>query len=329
MKKREIPGLVITVIQNGKATKKSAYGYANLEWNIKTTKETAFEIGSTTKQFTASAIMLLVQDGKLSLDDLISKHLKNTPEHWSNITVRQLLNHTSGIKSYTSMNNGRGFELTERLTQEQFIKLISAQPLVNQPGDAWKYCNSAYNLLGYIIENVSGKTYYEFLGERIFNPLGMTASTNREPSILIPYRAAGYEKNRQRQRVNRDYDLTDIWAAGAIVSTMGDMAKWDAALNTDKILSASSKKEMWTITRLNDGTTKNYGLGWYVDTLDGHKNIGHSGSTSGFSASFQRFPDNKLTIILFCNSGESGVATALAKKIATFYLPKAVAIKLP
>ncbi|MBA4149983.1 MAG: beta-lactamase family protein [Verrucomicrobia bacterium] len=327
MKKREIPGLAITIVQNGRAVKTSSYGAANLEWGNRVTKETAFEIGSTTKQFTASAIMLLVQDGKLSLDDKIAKHLKNTPAHWTNITVRQLLNHTSGIKSYTGINNGQGFELTKRLSQEQFIESIGAYPLEYQPGDAWKYCNSAYNLLGYIIENLSGKTYFEFLGERIFNPLGMTATTNREPSVLIPYRASGYEKNRQGKLVNRDYDLTDIGAAGAIVSTVGDMAKWDAALNSEKILSAASKSEMWTITQLNNGTTKNYGLGWYVDTLEGHTNIGHSGSTSGFSASFQRFPDNKLTIIVFCNSGEGGVATALAKKIATFYLPEIVVKK--
>lgn len=324
MEKREIPGLAVTVIQNGKTTKTATYGYADLEWKNKVTKETVFEIGSTTKQFTASAIMLLVQEGKLSLDDKISKHLKNTPSHWNDITVRHLLNHTSGIRSYTGISNGKGFELTERLTQDQFIQLIGTHPLENQPGETWKYCNSAYNLLGYIIENRSGKTYFEFLGERIFNPLGMTATTNREPSILIPFRAKGYEKNRQGNRVNRDYDLTDIWAAGAVVSTVSDMAKWDAALNSEKILSTSSKNEMWTLTRLKNGTTKNYGLGWYVDTLENHKNIGHSGSTSGFSASFQRFPDNKLTIILFCNSGEGGVATTLAKKIATFYLPETV-----
>ena len=225
------------------------------------------------------------------------------------------------------MNNGRGFELTERLTQEQFIERLAPEPLVNQPGDAWKYCNSSYNLLTYIIENASGKDYFEFLGDRIFSPLGMTSTTNREPSILVPYRASGYEKNRQRKRVNRDYDLTDLRGAGAVISTVGDMAKWDAALNTNDILSEASKNEMWTITRMNDGSTKNYGLGWYVDTLEGHKNIGHSGSTSGFSASFQRFPDAGLTVILFCNSGEGGVATALAKKIATFYLPKAVVQK--
>ncbi|MFN7140340.1 MAG: serine hydrolase domain-containing protein [Limisphaerales bacterium] len=323
MQKREIPGLAVAIIQNGKAIKTSTYGYANLEWQNKVTKDTVFEIGSVTKQFTAAGIMLLVQDGKLSLDDKINQHLKDTPPHWDNITVRQLLNHTSGIKSYTGIN--KGFELTARLNQEQFIQLIGTYPLEFQPGDNWKYCNSTYNLLGYIIENISGKTYFEFLGERIFAPLGMNATTNREPSIIIPRRASGYEKKRQsRERINRDYDLTDVWAAGAIVSTLGDMAKWDAALNTSNILSEASKAEMWKSTKLNNGTVKHYGLGWYVDPFEGHKNIGHSGSTSGFSASFQRFPDHKMTIILFCNSGESGVATALAKKIATFYLPETV-----
>ncbi len=324
MKQHEIPGITLAIIQNGKKIKADGYGFANLEHKVPATKDTVFEIGSVTKQFTAAGIMLLVQDGKLSVDDKISTHLKDTPPFWSKITVRQLLTHTSGIKSYTGLP---GFELTEHLTQAQFIEKIGAFPLEFQPGDKWDYCNTAYNLLGFIIENVSGKNYWDFMGERIFGPLGMNSTTNREPSILIPNRADGYEKNKSGKLVNRDYDLTDIFSAGAIVSTVGDMAKWDAALNTGEILSAASKNEMWTATKLNKGATKLYGFAWYVEPLDGHKNIGHSGSTSGFSASFQRFPDDKLSIIVLCNSIESGIATTLAKQIAKMYFADAVAKK--
>jgi CubicO group peptidase (beta-lactamase class C family) len=283
-----------------------------------------FEIGSVTKQFTAAGIMTLVQQGKLSVDDKISQHLTNTPPIWKDITVRHLLTHTSGIKSYTGLD---GFELSKHLTQEQFIERVGAFPLEFQPGEKWSYCNTAYNLLGFIIENLSGKNYWDYMGEKIFGPLAMSSTTNREPSILIPNRADGYEKDKNGKMINRDYDLTDIFSAGAIVSTLGDMAKWDAALNTDEIVSEASKNAMWTATKFNDGTIKNYGFAWYVDALDGHKNIGHSGSTSGFSASFQRFPDDKMTIILFCNSGESGIATTLAKQIAKFYFNGNIAKK--
>ena len=323
MKKRDIPGLALMLVREGKPAKTGTYGLANLEWKTPVSGDTVFEIGSVTKQFTAAGIMLLVQDGKLDLEDKISVHLPNTPPAWAQITVKQLLNHTSGIKSYTGLD---GFELTRRLTQAQFIKEIGTHPLEFAPGDAYKYSNSGYSLLGYIIENASGKSYWDFLGERIFTPLKMTSVTNREPSLVIPKRASGYEKNKKGARINRDYDLTDIFAAGAIVSTIEDMAKWDAALYGEKILSVASKEQMWTPTRLNNGTLKLYGLGWSVEPHNGHKNIGHSGSTSGFSASFQRFPDHKLTVIVLCNSGESGVATKLAKAVAELLLPAKVAV---
>lgn len=319
MEKRDVPGVALTVIQNGKRAKTGAYGYANLEHNVEVTRDTVFEIGSVTKQFTAAGIMLLVQDGKVSVDDKISKHLKNTPPAWKEITVRHLLVHTSGIKSYTSIE--KGFELTEHLTQEQFIKLIGAYPLESRPGEKYSYCNSAYNLLGYIIENGSGKSYWQFLGERIFGPLGMTTTTNRDPDLIISNRAQGYEKSRRSgNRVNRDYDVTDVFAAGAIVSTLSDMAKWDAALDGNEVLSAASKSQMWTPLKFNDGTSREYGFGWKLDASEGHKRIWHSGSTSGFTASFQRYPDDRLTVILFCNSGADSVASNLAEKVAHLYL---------
>src|ERR1700722_20240148 len=153
LKKHPIPGLALEIIRNGKCIKRAGYGVANLEWPAPVTPETVFEIGSVTKQFTAAGILLLVQEGKLSLDDKISLHLKDTPEIWKDITVRHLLTHTSGIKNYTVLD---GFELRQHLTQAQFIKLMGSQPMVFQPGEKWSYCNSGFNLLAYIIENVSG-----------------------------------------------------------------------------------------------------------------------------------------------------------------------------
>jgi len=315
MQKHQIAGLALLVTKAGQPVKTNGYGVANLEWNVPVTKDTVFEIGSITKQFTAACILLLVEDGKLSLDDKISRHLKSTPASWSNITVRHLLTHTSGIRNYTTED---GFELRLHLTQEQFIQKIGAFPLDFQPGDGWKYCNSGYNLLGFIVENASGKNYWDFIRERIFQPLQMTNTTSRIPGIIVPHRASGYEMN-HHVPINRDYDLTDLFSAGAIISTTMDMAKWDAALNGDQLLKESSKAQWWTPAKLNSGKIQNYGFGWFLDPLNGHKNIGHGGATSGFSATIQRFPDDRLSIIILCNADETGVASAIAKKLAPLY----------
>lgn len=324
IKKREIPGAALTIIRDGKSTKTAAYGFANLELKSPVKRETVFEIGSVTKQFTAACILILQQEGKLSVDDKIAKYFSETPDAWSNVTIRHLLNHTSGIKSYTGLN---GFELTKHLTQKQFITALWELPLEFAPGEQWKYSNTGYSLLGYIVENVSGKNYWDFLGEKIVGPLDMTSTTNREPSLIVPNRADGYEKKRNGTLINRDYDLTDVFAAGAIVSTVGDLAKWNDSLNTEKILSNASKSAMWTSGKLNNGKETDYGFGWRVGPYEGRKNIGHSGSTSGFSASLQRFPDDKITVIILCNSGEEGVATILAKKTASFHFKKQKAVE--
>jgi CubicO group peptidase (beta-lactamase class C family) len=314
MAEHRIPGIALRIIQDGKSTKTATYGLANLELDVPVKAETVFEIGSVTKQFTAAGILLLAQDGKLSVDDPISRHLKNLPGAWTNITIRHLLSHTSSIKSYTGLP---GFELTRHLTQEQFIRAIGEYPLEFQPGESWKYCNSGFNLLGYIIENVSRKSYWDFLKERIFRPLEMSATRERRPGDIIPNRAAGYEQTNQIW-INRDYDLTDVFAAGAIVSNIGDLTKWNAALDGDAILNTVSKELMWTPTKLNNGKITRYGFGWYIDSVEGHKSIGHGGSTSGFSASIQRFPDDKVAAILLSNTDEQ-IATKLARHIATFY----------
>ncbi len=315
MEKRQIPGLALTIILDGKETKTAAYGFANLELKAAVQSETVFEIGSITKQFTAAGILLLQQEGKLSVDDKVSKFVTNVPDTWTNITLRHLLNHTSGIKSYTGLD---GFELTKHLTQEQFIKKLAALPMEFAPGDEWKYCNSGYNLLGFVIENVSGKKYWDFMEQKIFGRLGMSSTTNRDPSIIIANRADGYEK-KKGMLINRDYDLTDVFSAGAIASTVGDLAKWNAALDSGKVLSADSRSQMWTSGKLNNGKLTGYGFGWRLEPFEGHKNIGHSGSTSGFSASLQRFPDDKICVIVLCNSDETNVATTLAKTIGGFY----------
>jgi CubicO group peptidase (beta-lactamase class C family) len=312
MEQRRIPGVALQVIRNGQPVKTGMYGFANLEWKLPVTPETVFEIGSLTKTFTSAGILLLAQEGRLSVDDRLAKHLPEIPAAWTNVTLRHLLTHTSGIKSYTGLD---GFELTGRQTRAQFIARLTPQPTEFEPGEKYKYSNSGYNLLGHVIESVSGTNYWAFMTRRIFRPLGMTATTDRDPRNIIPNRASGYERT-NRVHINRDYDVTDVFAAGAIVSTIGDLARWNAALDSDELLSAQSKSLMWTPGRLNDGTPITYGLGWRIETVEGRRKVGHSGSTSGFSASLQRHPDRKLAVIVLTNTDEQ-IAARLADRIAS------------
>jgi D-alanyl-D-alanine carboxypeptidase len=314
MQLHRIPGAALLVIHTNETVKRIGYGIATLEWKTPVTPETAFEIGSVTKQFTAACVLVLAQEGKLSVDDPIEKHLHGTPETWHAITIRHLLTHTSGLVSYTGLD---GFELRRHLTQEQFIRALAGHPLEFQPGHSWKYCNTGFNLLGFIIENISGKDYWTFLGERILGPLGMRSTTNRTPALIIANRAAGYEQT-NHVCINRDYDLTDVFSAGAIISTVDDLARWSRSLDTGKLLNPATRKDMWTPARLSDGSSTKYGFGWRIDEVEGHPNIGHGGSTSGFSASIQRFPNDALAVILLTNTDEQ-IATTLARKIATFY----------
>lgn len=317
MQKRHIPGAAVAVIRNGKIIKVKGYGLANVELNVPVTTSTVFEIGSVTKQFTASAIMMLVQEGKIALDDSISKYLEGLPEAWSAVTVHHLLTHTSGVKNYTGLS---GFEWSKHLKNDEFIKAVSGFPLDFQPGARWSYSNTGYNLLGMIVEKASGKPYWQFMSERIFKPLGMNATRDRDPHIIIPNRADGYEWENGALEI-RDGNLTELFSAGATVSTILDLAKWDAALNTEIFLKRSSLEKMWSPVRFNDGTTYTYGFGWNTDVFRGHRIIRHGGQTAGFSSSFNRYVDDHLTVLALCNLGDIGVAGILARVVAKVYIP--------
>jgi CubicO group peptidase (beta-lactamase class C family) len=312
MSRRDIPGLALATVRNGKVEKMRGYGIADLENGTPVNADTIFEIGSITKQFTATLIMMLIEERKLRLDDRLPRFLAGTPDDWSKITVRHLLTHTSGIRNYTGLD---GFEVSRHLTAGEFVRSLGGHPLESEPGDKFVYCNSGYNLLGFIIEKVSGQSYWEMLRARILVPLQMNSTFSRD----LPRRsnqALGYEKKDGRL-VPRDSNLTDVFAAGAIVSTAGDLAKWINALGSGKLLKPATLAQMWTPTKLNDGTIYAYGFGWRLDDYKGHKNVGHSGSTSGFSASLQSFPERKLTVIVLCNLGEQAAATSIARGVAT------------
>ncbi|HMC29122.1 MAG TPA: serine hydrolase domain-containing protein [Verrucomicrobiae bacterium] len=315
MTRREVPGLALAVIEGTNVSKLKGYGVADRQSGRPVTAETAFEIGSITKQFTATLILMLREDGKLRLDDRLPRFLAGAPDDWSAITIRHLLTHTSGIRNYTGLD---GFEVSRHLTAEQFVRAIGAVPLDFKPGEKFSYCNSGYNLLGFIIEKVTRQSYWDVLRQRIFSPAQMNSSFSRNLPGSVN-RAAGYEK-KGGQLVARDSNLTDVFAAGAIVSTATDLTKWILALNSEKLVKRSLIEELWKPVKLNDGSAYPYGFGWRLEDYKGRKNIGHSGSTSGFSATLQRFPDQHLTVIVLCNLGEQAVATVIARGVANLRL---------
>lgn len=317
MQERNIPGAAVAVIRNGKTTKVKGYGLASLEFQVPVTTDTVFEIGSVSKQMTAAGILLLVQDGKIRLDEKISSYLPGTPDVWSNITVRHLLTHTSGIKSYTGLG---GFDLSRRLSMEQFIKQLAEHPLEFVPGEKNIYSNSGYNLLAYIIETQSGKKYMDLMRERIFRPLGMNRTGDRDPQFIIPLRASGYEWRIDRY-TGRDGNLTDLMGAGSITSTIEDMIKWEAALRGDALLRPETKREMWTQFTFNNGTRSVYGLGWRISDVRGHKLIGHTGQTAGFGAAIFRYVDQNVTVILLTNLGELGMGSLIATSVVKKFIP--------
>jgi D-alanyl-D-alanine carboxypeptidase len=317
MQERNIPGVALAVVKNGRVEKLGTYGYASLEFDVPVSGDSVFEIGSVSKQMTAAAIMLLVEEGKVKLDEKISAYLPNTPDSWRDVTVRHLLTHTSGIKSYTGLS---GFELSRRLTLEQFIKQLSEHELEFTPGERNIYSNSGFNLLAYIVQSQSGKPFMDFMRERIFLPLGMTRTADRDPRFMIKQRVTGYEW-RMGGIQGRDGNLTDLMGAGAIVSTINDMIKWEMALRGDKFLKPESKKEMWTQFTFNNGERSVYGFGWRIADIRGHRLISHTGQTAGFGAAIFRYVEQDVTVIFLSNNGEVGLPGPLAANIAKVYIP--------
>lgn len=317
MAKRHIPGASVAVMKDGKVVKIKGYGVASLEHKVPVTSDTVFEIGSVSKQMTAAAIMLLVEDGKVSLDEKISAYLPNTPDTWRDVTVRHLLTHSAGIKSYSSLD---GFALLQRLKVADFIKLLSPHPLEYIPGERNIYSNTGFSLLAYIIEARSGKPYIEFMRERIFRPLGMNKTDDRDPEYIILNRASGYEWRGDRY-AGRNWDLTDLKGAGSIVSTIDDMVKWNVGLDGQTFLKTASKAEWWKRFTFNDGKPSLYGFGWRISDLRGHRLTGHTGQTAGFTSANFKYPDQGLTVTVLTNTGETGNGGLMATRIAKFYIP--------
>ena len=319
MRKQHIPGVSIAIVKDGKIIEAKGYGLANVELSVPATEKTVYQLASVTKQFTATAIMMLVEQGKLGLGDKISKYLPGLPAAWKDVTVRQLLNHTSGIRSYTSVKD---FFKTARkdYTRREILDLVAKDPLEFASGEKWKYSNTGYFLLGMLIEKVAGKTYGDFLDERIFKPLGMTQTRTNDLQAIIPNRAQGYDWNGKVLRNGEYVSPTQPFAAGMLVSTVSDLVKWDAALGSEKLLEKSALESMWLPTPLSKGSPADYGMGWQVKPVNGHRLVSHGGGIPGFSTQISRFVDDRLTVIVLTNA-EGGHAGTIAQGIAGRVLP--------
>ena len=295
------PGAAVIITRDGSQILRKAYGMADLELGVPMEPDMVFRLGSITKQFTASAILLLEQQGKLSVKDSITKYLPNYPVHGLNITIEHLLSHTSGIFNVTSIPGYMKDSVRRDLKIDELIQVFSSQPMEFPPGQLWSYSNSGYVLLGAIIERVSGQSYAEFIERDVFTPLGMTNSYYGGHQI-IPRRVSGYQ-GRSGQYRNADYlSMTQPHAAGSLLSTIDDLARWDAALYTGQLLTRKSFEKMTTRFRLNDGETTDYGYGFLLSTLRGHPVVEHAGGIHGFVASAMRIPDERIYIAILSNN---------------------------
>jgi D-alanyl-D-alanine carboxypeptidase len=329
MRKQQIPGLSLAVVKAGKVVKMKGYGLANVELNVPATASTVYELQSITKSFVACAIMLLAEEGKLGLDDRITKYLSGMPDAWSAVTVRQMLTHTSGIPSFVQ-DQGSGeaiIAFAQKVTSsEEIIAWAAARPLKFAPGEGRKYSSTGYHLLGMIIEKVTGKPWGHFLRERFFAPLGMTSTRVYSAQAIIPNRAAGYLRFAELQNGLWFTPAYRESAAGGLVSTVEDMARWETALEAGTILKPSTLAQMAVPVKLpndsivqeRDGTR--HGLGWDLPTYKGHRGMAHGGDhVSGFTANFFRFIDDKVGIIILTNLMPLDIA-GITERIAGFYV---------
>lgn len=310
------PGVSIAIVQNGRTLLAKGYGYADLENDVAAAPHTVYRIGSVTKQFTAAAIMRLKEQGKLSLDDTLQTFFPNYPAQGHRVTVRNLLNHTSGIRSYTSMGPKWQRLLRLDMAPDSMLALFAPEPFDFKPGDQWRYDNSGFFLLGMIIEKLSGKTYGQYLQDEFFTPLQLTGTTYCEQAPIIKHRAQGYAPRPDGRFINaQPLSMTQPYAAGSLCSTVTDLAAWAIALSSGKVVSPASYKEMTTPDTLNNGKPLTYGFGLGTGMLGGHRQVSHNGGINGFISELHHYPDDSLITVVLTNV-EGNVAPPLERQIA-------------
>ncbi len=314
------PGCAVGVAVGGKTVLAAAYGMADLEHDVPNTVDTIFEAGSVAKQFTAMAVLLLAKDGKLSLDDPARKYLPELPDYGAPLTIRHLLNHTSGLRDWGSLAGIAGAPRTTReYTHAHVLDIVSRQKALNFPtGTQWSYTNTGFNLSAVIVSRVSGMSFAEFSTARIFAPLGMTRTSWRDDHTrVVKGRAIAYAS--ASGGYHMDMPFENVHGNGGLLTTVGDLLKWNENFVTPVIGDGALVTTQMTAGRFNDGRPLEYGLGLFVHDYRGVRNINHSGSTAGYRAHLNRFPDRHTSVAVLCNVA-TGDATRSANLVSDLFL---------
>ncbi len=317
MARQHMPGLALLVVKNGRVIRAEGLGLSNVELQVPVKPETIFQSGSVGKQFTATAIMMLVEEGKIGLDDRLTKYFSDAPATWKDVTVRELLSHTAGFGDYP-----KNFNYRKDWSEEEELKLIESIPLAYPPGTSWAYSNFGYVALGILIHRVTGEFYGDFLQQRIFQPLGMQSTRIISEADIVPNRAAGYRLVKGELK-NQEWvaPIVNTTADGSLYFSILDLEKWDAALYTKKLLKRSSLDLMWTPVKLRNGkpNASNYGFGWFIDDRHGHRCIHHDGSWQGFETAIDRYVDDQLTVVALSNLADAEPGK-ITEHVAEMYL---------
>lgn len=322
--KADRPGATALVVKDGQTVLRKGYGLADLELGVPVEPDMIFRVGSVTKQFTSTAILMLAERGKLSIGDPITKHLPEFPTGGKTITIEHLLTHTSGIRSYTSMPAWRPLMIKD-LSVAEMIDVFKNEPHDFAPGDRFLYNNSGYFLLGAIIEKVSGQTYEQFIEREIFTSLGMKHSFYGSHARVIPRRVPGYEKNAGGY-VNAAYlSMTQPYSAGSLLSSVDDLALWEAAIASGKLLTAASMKRMFTPYTLASGKSTGYAYGWSIESYERHPVAGHGGGINGFVCAVVRLPEDKVYVAVLSNNASNDANPGdLARRAAAIAIGRPV-----
>ena len=315
------PGCAVGVAVGGKAMLLKAYGMADLERDVRNTPDTIFEAGSVSKQFTAMAVQLLANDGKLSIDDPVRKYIPELPDYGKPLTIRHMLSHTSGLRDWGSVESIAGWPRTTReYTHAHVLEIVSKQKSLNfEPGTNWSYSNTGFNLAAIIVSRVSGMPFAEFSKQRIFTPLGMAHTSWRDDHTrIIKGRAIAYSLDNGEYHIEMPFE--NVYGNGGLLTTVGDLLIWNENFVNPKVGNAKLISEMAAGGQFNDGKPlEYYGLGLFIEIYRGVPNVYHSGSTAGYRAHLNRFPDSRTSVAVLCN-GSNGDASRSANRVSDVFL---------
>ena len=322
---RDSPGCIVGVSRAGKVVFEKGYGMADLERDVPITPASIFHVASISKQFTAMAILLLEQQGKLSIEDDVRKYIPELPDYGKRITLRHLLQHTSGIRDQWTLLRMAGWRDDDLITEDDVMWAVTRQRALNfDPGAEYLYSNSGFTLLAVIVKRVSGHSLREFADEQIFKPLGMTHTHfHDDHTMVVPHRTSAYEP-RQAGGWSVSIPVFDTYGATSLFTTAEDLLRWEQNFNTPVVGSPALLARMQQVGILNDGTPTGYGLGIAVGTHRGVREIGHSGADAGYRADVERYPDQQLAVATLCNASNSNPGV-LSRQVADLYLGPALA----